>query len=170
MKSLELILIKEADSHPVLKAQCFLTFYIIHNKSLQVHQSNYPQQRERVLLPKAQLYVFCTCRVWLWVCILNRVLTVTIAQPVCNNSFASISILCHLAGDIPLGNQWFILCSDSLTVQFSHLIVLTWMHRNMKKMFICTLSIAKMIILSFSLSVGRTSDKCFVFIWCSIHC
>ncbi len=54
MKSLKLImLIHEADSHP-----CFLAFYKSHHKSLQVHQSNYPWQRERVSLPKAQLYVF----------------------------------------------------------------------------------------------------------------
>lgn len=111
---------------------------------------------------------FCTCRVWLWVCILNGVLTVTIAQPVCNNSFASISILCHLAGDIPLGNKWFILCSDSLTVQFSHLIVLTWMHTNMKKnvnlhIEHCkndyTLSLSRTDIF-FPLRMSLTSDKC----------
>jgi len=79
---------------------------------------------------------------------LNAVLTITVAQPVCNYSFASISILGHLAGDIPLGNKWFILCSDSITVQFSHLIVLTWMNANTKKkMSICILNIAKMIIL-----------------------
>ncbi len=54
MKSLELImLIHEADSQP-----CFLIFYKSNHKSLEVHKSNYPWQRERVSLPKAQLYVF----------------------------------------------------------------------------------------------------------------